>query len=176
MLEIYQMAEMKMPCQVGDMALGAGKKAEAEQRSRVLYARLMALKPDDLSERAWLRNAGVNSSFFSNLRNKGAEPTIGNLRAVLEAIGLTIPEFFVSEAQGRLFPAPSEQELTEAIRRVLPGLPATTPSSDRRAEYLAATVLDVLGLPRNMRATQPSESSDEKDAGEEGSKPQTSTK
>jgi hypothetical protein len=150
MMEIYQIARPCLPWDIGSMASREGKKVAAEQRARALYARLMKLKPDDLSERQWAIKAGVSSSFFTNLRDKGSEPSIGNLRDVLKAIGMTIPEFFAAEAEGRLVKALSEQELVAAFASVLPGLPK---EEGRHAEYLAATLSDVLELPPSMRSS-----------------------
>lgn len=125
----------------------AAKKAESEQRAVRLYAMLMALKPANLTERQWTKKAGVSGSFFTNLKG-GSEPSIGLLRQVLNAVGVSLPEFFVQEAEGRLVQAPNEQELAAAIERVLPGLPL---AADKRAEFLASTVSGVLRLPASMR-------------------------
>lgn len=154
------------------MASREGKREEAARRARVLYARLLRIKPADLTERQWTIRAGVSSSFFTNMA-KGSEPSIGNLRLVLDEIGVSLPEFFVHEAEGKLLPAPNEQELADALRRVLPGLPK---SLDRRAEYLAATVSDVLGLPARMRSNPANGNSPDEDDPEAGAPPRAATK
>lgn len=112
-------------------------------RAKTIYDRLMSLPRDgSLSNNEWAKKAGVNTSFFTNLKN-GSEPSIGNLRAVLAAANVSIPEFFASEAEGRLIPAPSKDFLEAAIREVLPGLPR---NQDKRAEYLAEALLHALEL------------------------------
>lgn len=119
-------------------------KSEASQRARAIYERLMILSRDvDLSNNEWAKKAGVNTSFFTNLKN-GSEPSVGNLRAVLNAIDVTLPEFFVDEAFGRLSRIPSTEELNQAIADALPGLPK---SQDKRARYLAEVVLAYLRTP-----------------------------
>lgn len=150
MMEIYQIAQPIPLWDIPGMAARAGKKKDAERRAQAMYGRLMALKPDDLSERQWLIQAGVSSSFFTNLK-AGSEPSVGNLRLVLEAIGLTLPEFFAAEAKGRLAEVPSEQALASLIDRLLPRLPSVEP--DKRSEFLASTLLGVFGLPATMRAS-----------------------
>jgi hypothetical protein len=125
------------------------RKAGTTARAKSLYERLMALpRPEGLSNNEWAKRAGVNTSFFTNVRN-GSEPSVGNLRSVLEAIGVTLPEFFLDEAPECVVLAPSERELTEALRDALPGLPR---SPERRAEYLAEVVLSVLALPKHHSA------------------------
>lgn len=113
-------------------------------RARALYERLMALPRDkDLSNNEWTRRAKVNTSFFTNLKN-GSEPSVGNLRAILEVVGVSLPEFFLDEAQGRLAKTPTVAQLAAAIEAVLPGLPRNL---DKRAQYLAEAVQSVLELP-----------------------------
>lgn len=154
MLEIYQIAVRHRPrLSLAEMTDRGSKKEESEKRARILYARLLRLKPRDLSERQWTIKAGVSSSFFTNLRDKAAEPSVGNLRAVLEAVGSSLPEFFAAESGGRLYAVPSEQELETVFDAVLPGLPA---ERDRQAAYLASSVAGVLGLHPSVRANKSS--------------------
>lgn len=113
-------------------------------RARTIYDRLMALPRDkDLSNNEWTRRAKVNTSFFTNLKN-GSEPSVGNLRAILTVVGVSLPEFFVNEAEGRLVKTPTAEQLEAAIGAVLPGLPR---NPDKRAQYLAEAVQSVLELP-----------------------------
>lgn len=174
-LEIYQIAPGDVAWNIPAMSTKAQRKAEAERRARHLYARLARLKPADLTERQWTIKAGVSSSFFTNLK-KGSEPSVGLLRLILETVGVSLPEFFVHEADGRLIAAPSEQALAEAFDRVLPGLPKVGKGRDRRAEYLASTVLDVLGLPQRLRANPARPEIPDGDDSEEGTPPRSATK
>lgn len=128
----------------------AGKKLESEARARELYERLSGLKWPDMSFNEWCTKAGVNTSFFTNMRN-GSEPTVGNLRSILEVVGTTLPEFFAHEAQGRLVVIPSEQALEEAFDEVLPELPRGT---ERRKKYLAEAVLALLAPRHNEDAIE----------------------
>jgi len=135
-------------------------RAEAAQRASELYEKLMALpRPTGMSNNEWAQKAGVNTSFFVNVR-KGSEPSIGNLRKVLEAVDVSLPEFFADEADGRLVRKPSAQELTAALGQALPEIPKR---ADRRAAFLADAVLHVLGLPQDLRAKLASQESGGKD-------------
>lgn len=144
-----------------NMAVMAGnkrstKKAESEERAKALYLRLMDLPRSDdiLSNNKWTAKAGVSTSFFTNLQGKpdkaASEPSVGNLRLILEAAGTSIPEFFSSEAQGRLVPAPTRQALEQAFADAWDGVAG---SKDKRIAYLAGTVLQLLGLPEVQQAT-----------------------
>lgn len=132
------------------MAKAPKKKEEAQVRAAELAERLALIKPDDLTERQWCIQAGVSSSFFSNLRGTPtkppSEPSIGNLREILRIADITLPAFFADEAQGRLVLAPSEQALEEAFRDALPLMPKT---GDRRAKYLVEVVGRLLRLPED---------------------------
>ena len=118
------------------------KLSRSALRAQAIYDRLMALRPADVSNNMWAKQAGVNTSFFTNLK-KGSEPSVGNMRAILKAVGLTLPEFFASEANGRLIPRPTQEQLEAAIRAVMPGLPR---NPDKRVKYLAGAVSAVLAL------------------------------
>ena len=122
-------------------------KPDAAQRARAIYDRLMVIPRDQaLSNNEWARKAGVNTSFFTNLK-KGSEPSVGNLRAILNVVGVSLPEFFADEADGRLIPAPTIQELDSLFRQILPQLPKRL---DRRSEFLAEAVQHGLALPRML--------------------------
>jgi hypothetical protein len=126
------------------------KKAAAERRAAEIHRRLAALRPPELSERQWTIRAGVSPSFFTNLAGaKKSEPSVGNLRSILAAIDVTLPEFFADEAKGRLVPAPTRQALEAAIADALPAMPR---APGRRAAYLAATLEALLKLPQARRA------------------------
>lgn len=122
---------------------------EASERARAIYGRLMSLeRPGNLSNNEWAKKAGVNTSFFTNLKN-GSEPSVGNLRTVLGAVGVSLPEFFAEEAMGRLIFSPSMEELIQAIADALPGLPRTP---GKRARYLAEVVQASLSTQELRRA------------------------
>ena len=122
------------------------KAEQRRQRAKALYDRLMSVKPMGLSHNDWTTRAGVNQSALNAVR-KGSIPSIENLTNLLKAIGLTLPEFFLDEAEGRVIRTPSEEELQHAIREALPGLPS---DPGRRMQYLVAVVADVLQLPEGM--------------------------
>jgi len=65
-----------------------------------LYRRLIAIKPSNWTEAEWLRRAGVNSSFFTGLKSKGASPQLDKVERLVEAAGKTMAEFYG-------FPAPA---------------------------------------------------------------------
>lgn len=131
------------------MTTQAIKRDAVARRARLLYERLMRLpRPADLSNNEWAKRAGVNTSFFTNLRN-GSEPSVGNLSAVLETVGVTLPEFFVGNSKEPTARLPDQQALSEAIFLALPGLPE---NPERQAEYLAEVVLGVLALPKELEA------------------------
>lgn len=156
------MAEAATPWNNFPMAANLDKKAAAERRAKELYRRLMKLRDcvqPELSNNEWTRKAGVSTSFFTNMqgvRKSASEPTVGNLRLVLEAIGVSLPEFFVNESGGRLMVRPSEQALTRAFVDALTGdgLPR---KRDAQAAYLASTVLKLLALPEDRPAIQKTE-------------------
>jgi hypothetical protein len=128
--------------------------AEASARGIAERFRRMGVPERFRSERQWVEAAGVSSSFFTNLRGSDtkppSDPSVGNLRLVLEAGGSSVPEFFADEARGRLVAPPTRQELEAAFRDALDDLPARR---ERRAEYLASVVESLLRLPRNRPAT-----------------------
>lgn len=126
------------------------RKIVAAARASDLYERLMRLpRPDGMSNNEWAKRAGVNTSFFTNIKN-GSEPSVGNLRSVLTAVGMSLPEFFLAEAGGKLMHRPSSDRLGSAILESLPGLPK---SREKRAAYLAEVVIGVLELPVPPEAT-----------------------
>lgn len=68
-------------------------------RGKALYNALMRLKPEDLPETDWAKQAGVNRGFFSNLKNSEIAPRSDTLRKILNRIGKT--EADLSEGGGR---------------------------------------------------------------------------
>lgn len=131
------------------------KKAASKASALDIYRRLMALKEatgDGRSNNKWATEAGVNTSFFTNIgagTKEPSDPAVNNLRLILDAINSSLPEFFLHEAQGRVVAAPTRQALEKAFVEALPDLPR---NADARASYLASTVLQLLGLPENRPA------------------------
>ncbi|MBD3747771.1 MAG: helix-turn-helix transcriptional regulator [Sphingopyxis terrae] len=64
----------------------------ADSEPSILYERLMAVRPRDLSPNAWAVKAGVNRTVWTNIRDRGGahHKTIEKL---LGAIGLTFAQF-----------------------------------------------------------------------------------
>lgn len=58
-------------------------------RGVALYNQLMQFRPDGLAETEWAEAAGVNRSFFSNLKAKSTSPRADTLRKVLRYVGRT---------------------------------------------------------------------------------------
>lgn len=58
----------------------------------VLYERLMAVRPRDLSPNAWAVKAGVNRTIWSNIRERG-NAKHDTLEKLLDAIGLSWAQF-----------------------------------------------------------------------------------
>lgn len=147
------------------MADRTEKKLESERLALELAQRLTRLKPQFLSEAQWLAEAEVSPSFFSNMRGTPTKPpsvpSVENLSKVLKAAGVTLSEFFLPDARGKVTLAPSAQELDRAIRYALVALPKRP--SDRPA-YLLEAVQGVLGLPVNRLATQDDGEPTEQDA------------
>ena len=65
---------------------------EPSPKNDALYDRLMSLRPEGLSTRAWTINAGVSSAFFDSLA-AGGPPRDGELPKVLAVVGVTLAEF-----------------------------------------------------------------------------------
>lgn len=177
-MEIYHVASGPARWDIFPMASNPEKKAAAERRAKALYTRLMKLdRPDpSFSNNAWTEKAGVSSSFFTNLQgNKkpASEPTVGNLRMVLEAVGVSLPEFFAHEAQGKLVEAPSRRALEEALVDALPRMPKR---QAERAPFLAEAVLGVLALPETLSATPSNDQTESRVGREEGAPARAATK
>lgn len=54
---------------------------------------LEAIKPDDLSMNRWLKQAGLNSSFFTSLRN-GREPGVYKIERLVAVTGIRMSVFW----------------------------------------------------------------------------------
>ena len=150
----------------------SGKRAEAARSANAIYERLMKLRrTEDMSNNEWAKRAGVNTSFFTNLR-KGSDPSIGNLRAVLAVAGVSLPEFFLDEASGRLILPPDVSALGGALADAISSMPRR---ADRRASYLAEILSGILALPQTEHATQSMMTSDDQAARAEETEARTAT-
>jgi phage repressor protein C with HTH and peptisase S24 domain len=97
MSAITERASAATLCEIADMA----KDAVPD-----LYERLMAIRPEGLTANAWLIRAGVNRSFFSDLRKRGrARSDI--VDKVIEAAGLTPAQFYAGESAATIESAPA---------------------------------------------------------------------
>lgn len=176
-LGMYEIGSASALWDMPHMAKSPGKKVDSERRALELAVRLEELRPHDLTERQWCIKAGVSSSFFSNLRGTPtkapSEPSIGNLRLILETAGTSLPEFFVAESRGRVIRTPSRRALERAFAEALPGLPR---APDRRAQYLVQAVADVLELPAGLREMPGNDEMPGEGAPEEGAPARRATK
>ncbi|MFZ3484249.1 LexA family transcriptional regulator [Sphingomonas sp. 3-13AW] len=82
-----------------------------DMRGTPLYQSLMMLKPADLPETEWAEKAGVNRSFFSNLKSKGNSPRSDTLRKLLSYIGKTAADLPMP-VPSRLTALPSPNAVT----------------------------------------------------------------
>lgn len=173
------MAALPVPWNIFPMASNPEKKAEAEKRAQEICRRLLALRDErepNLSNNDWTKRAGVSTSFFTNMQGKrkpASEPSIGNLRAVLEAIGSSLPEFFAGEAEGRLVHPPTQPALEQALADAWDELPRQQVA---RVAYLASTVRKLLELPERRAATADSPDDGGQGGREEASPIQSATK
>lgn len=115
-----------------------------------LDAMLKRIKPDDLSERGWLLAAQVNTSFFTDLRNKGTIPSIDKVERLARVAGLSLAEFVSGDPASVPI---SAAQLQRAIEESFPLPPLPT---DRQAAFLANVVLELLGLPPTAQTNQAS--------------------
>ncbi|MES3042703.1 hypothetical protein [Sphingomonas faeni] len=153
MLGIYEIERRAPAWDICGMADRTEKKMESERLALELVGRLTRLKPQFLSEAQWLAEAEVSPSFFSNMRGTPTKPpsvpSVENLSKVLKVAGVTLSEFFLPDARGKVTLAPTAQELDRAIRYALVSLPKRP--SDRPA-FLLEAVQGVLGLPADRPA------------------------
>lgn len=154
--------------QYGRMAAAPEKKKDSQRQAKAIYLRLMELpRPSHIdSNNSWTSKAGVSTSFFTNLQGSekkpASEPSIGNLRRVLEAVGSSVPEFFLEEARGRLVRAPTRQAIEQALSAAMAHLPKRR---DAQVAFLATVVLRALGLPdRTLAIAQDENQADRAEA------------
>ena len=107
---------------------------EPSPKNDALYDRLMSLKPEGLSTRAWTINAGVGSGFFDAVA-AGATPREGELPKVLAVVGITLAEF---EGRRRK-PSASAPSAPPALRVLPRGAKAPSPTpADPSAQAASA--------------------------------------
>ncbi len=92
-----------------------------EEPEPLLYRQLMAVKPGGMTANKWLTEAGVNRSFFSDLRRSG-NARMATVDKLLEIAGVTHAEFYgmappetsadavASEAAARSLPFRADDE------------------------------------------------------------------
>jgi len=73
----------------------------------LIYQALQKIRPGAMSFNEWARQAGVSTSFFTNLKN-GSDPSVNNLRQVLAVIGCKLSQFFaaIEDDTGQETPRP----------------------------------------------------------------------
>lgn len=101
MLEIYYVERAERPWDMSNVAKAEAQKARDKARAAALYDRLADMKPADWSFNEWTDKAGVNSSFFTNMK-KGSAPSVFNLEAILRPLDLTLSEFFGANNPARM--------------------------------------------------------------------------
>lgn len=124
-------------------------RAESSGIVELLPAMFARAKPDDLSWRQWTIQADVSGSFFTDVKN-GIDPSIGRVERVVNAIGLSLVDFF----EGRLpadVVASSDETLVQTLRVAIQDMPRG--SADKRAQYLAEYLSTALGLPIEQLAS-----------------------
>lgn len=169
------MESSRSPWDISHMAARPDKKEDAERSARAIIEKLdaMGLPTGIESERQWTIQAGVSSSFFSNLRKSPSDPTINNLRLILQTAGSSLPEFFLDEAGGRVVRAPSKQAIEKAVAEALDDLPARR---GPRAEYLVSVFGQLLELPKSRSAKPVAKRSPAKGALSAAAPPRRATK
>jgi hypothetical protein len=154
MLGIYEIVVPTAAWDIPNMATRSGKKESAQASALAIAERLSRLLGSG-SERQWTKDAGVSPSFFSNLRGTPtkppSDPSVDQLRQVLGAKGVSLSEFFLPEAEGKVMRVPTTQAVEKAFADALGTLPSRAAD---RPRYLAEVVAGVLGLPEGLPATQ----------------------
>lgn len=153
MLGMYEIAPSSAVWDTQRMAAKFDKQ-ESARASALDIARRLAAMPHPDSERQWTIDAGVSSSFFSNLRGTPtkapADPSVALLRQMLKVRGVTLPEFFADEAGSKLLPIALQRGLERAFEQALSALPER---EEDRPRYLATVVQGLLALPSTRPAT-----------------------
>lgn len=98
MFPTYQVGNFRLPTRSSVWDISDVSDAD-ELRGRRLYDALMRLKPNDLSEGEWAKEAGMNRGFFTNLKNaEGGSPRTDTLRKLLRYIGRSENDLYGSRA------------------------------------------------------------------------------
>lgn len=175
MLGIYEIAG---PVHAWDMPVMATRpdKKESAQRSALKIAEWLGKIGGAMSERQWTKEAKVSPSFFSNLRGTPtkppSDPSVDQLRQVLNVQDVTLPEFFLPEGKGRIVRAPTKQAVEQAFEDALKRLPSKAAD---RPRYLAEAVAGVLGLPEGLPAIESGEDHSAEGDQEEAAPPRVAT-
>lgn len=120
---------------------------------RIVAVLRQATTQGDFSQRGLSRAAGEGRDAVGDIINgRNRNPTVKVLANLARAMGHDLSIFGLAPAATRA-EIPSADELEAALLAVLPGMPQG--SLETRARYLAGTVADVLGLPGNRQATDP---------------------
>jgi len=147
MLGIYEIALAGECWDISNMTAQDEKRKSAQRSALWIAAQLETIR-EPLTERQWTIEAGVSPSFFSNLRGTPtkppSDPSVDQLRRVLKVRHLTLSEFFIPEARGRVTGRHSQEDLERVFDEALAGLPK---KQSARAPYLAQVVVELLALP-----------------------------
>jgi Predicted transcriptional regulator len=84
-----------------------------------LYIRLKAIMPAGESEASWLRLAGVNSSFFQDLKKSGRARN-DSIDKLVEAAGMTPAQFYAQDSAGSKGGEQPQERVTGTRERHLP--------------------------------------------------------
>lgn len=108
------------------------------------------------SQRGLAKEAGESRDCVGDIINgRNKNPTVKVLANLARAMGGDLSIFGIADARPE---APTEAELEDALRDMLPGMPRG--SLDTRARYLAEAVARALKLPPGQRQRLPGSASD----------------
>ncbi|WP_242181552.1 helix-turn-helix transcriptional regulator [Sphingomonas sp. CARO-RG-8B-R24-01] len=108
------------------------------------------------SQRGLSKDAGESRDCVGDIINgRNKNPTMKVLANLANAMGSDLSVFGISEPRAE---PPTEAELEDALRDMLPGMPRG--SLDKRARYLAEAVGRALKLPPGQRALHEGSSND----------------
>lgn len=177
MLGIYEIAPASSVWDIPNVASRLDKKESAQRSARAIAVGLERVRGADYSERQWTIDAGVSPSFFSNLRGTPSkppsDPSVDQLRQVLNVKQITLAEFFLDEARGRLSVVPKRQAVEQAFADALASMPSRAAD---RPRYLVEVVAGLLELPEGLPTTQADVDLAGQDDLEEAAPPRRATK
>jgi len=85
-------------CEIADMS--------GDDPEPLLYRQLMAVKPAAMTKNQWMVEAGVNRTFFNNLRKRGRARS-DTIERLLDAIGVSPAQFYAMDGPS---PTPAARE------------------------------------------------------------------